>query len=120
MNKKINFKNKFKLFNDLWSPKIIAKLNDYHFKLVKIKGEFIWHSHNNTDEAFIVLEGSMHIKLKNKTVQLNSGEMYIVNKLEEHKPYAKDECKILIIEPMGIINTGEVKNKLTKNNAIWI
>ncbi len=117
---KINFNNKFLKFFNYWSPKIIAEMNNYQFKLVKIKGEFVWHSHKDTDETFIVIEGEMNIKFRNNTVHLSKGEMYVVPKGIEHKPYSENECKILIIEPEGVINTGEKKGKMTADENIWI
>ena len=116
----INFKNKLSKFSDHWSPKVIAEMNDYQFKLVKIKGDFVWHNHENTDEAFIVLEGEMSIQFEDRKVTLNEGEMYVVKKGIEHKPYAESECKIMIIEPNGVINTGNVEGDLTASNDVWI
>ena len=120
MNKPINIKAKFNLFKDHWSPKVIAEMNNYQFKLVKIKGEFIWHNHKDTDEVFIVIEGSMNIDFKNKTQLLKTGDMIVIKKGEEHKPYSKDECKVLIIEPKGVINTGDESGMLTAENDKWI
>ena len=85
---KINLKEKLALFSDHWSPKVIAEMNDYQFKLVKIKGDFVWHHHDDTDEVFIVIEGSMKIEFENETVELNEGDMYVVPKGVEHNPYA--------------------------------
>ena len=116
----INFKNKLSKFSDHWSPKVIAEMNDYQFKLVKIKGDFVWHNHEHTDETFIVLEGEMAIQFEDRTVTLNEGEMYVVKKGIEHKPYAENECKIMIIEPNGVINTGNVEGDLTASNDVWI
>ena len=116
----INFKNKLSKFSDHWSPKVIAEMNDYQFKLVKIKGDFVWHNHEHTDEAFIILEGEMTIQFEDRTVTLNEGEMYVVKKGIEHKPYAENECKIMIIEPNGVINTGNVEGDLTASNDVWI
>ena len=93
---------------------------DYQFKLVKIKGEFIWHNHENTDEAFIVLEGKIFIEFEQKTEEINEGEMIVVPKGIKHKPYADSEAKIMIIEPKGVINTGDIKDKLTAPNDDWI
>ncbi len=118
--KKINLKEKLSKLNEYWSPRVITEMNDYQFKIVKVKGDFIWHHHKDTDEAFIVIEGSMVIKFKNKSVKLNAGEIFVVPKGVEHKPYAKNECKILIIEPKGVINTGQNKNELTLDKEIWI
>ena len=116
----INFKNKLSKFSDHWSPKVIAEMNDYQFKLVKIKGDFVWHNQEHTDEACIVLEGEMEIQFEDRTVTLNEGEMYVVKKGIEHKPYAENECKIMIIEPNGVINTGNVEGDLTASNDVWI
>ncbi len=118
--KAINLKEKFLKFNTHWSPKIVAKMNDYHFKLVKIKGEFVWHNHNDTDEVFIVIDGKMIINFENDKVELSSGELFVVPKGVEHKPYSEDECKILIIEPKGVVNTGDVISKMTVNEEKWI
>ena len=117
---KINFKDKLSKFSDHWSPKIIAEMNDYQIKLVKIKGDFVWHNHEETDEVFIVIEGKMKIEFENETVELNEGEMFVVPKGAEHKPYAETECKIMLIEPRGIINTGNTKGELTASNDVWI
>ena len=120
MNQPINFQNKLELFSEHWSPKVIAEMNDYQFKLVKIKGEFAWHQHANTDETFIVLEGSMRIEFKDRTVQLSEGEMIVVPRGEEHKPFADEECKVLLVEPKGVVNTGETRSELTVENDVWI
>ena len=116
----INLKDKLAKFSDHWSPKVIAELNDYQFKLVKIQGEFIWHNHPDTDEVFIVIEGSMKIEFENETVQLNEGEMLVVPKGVEHKPYADSECKVMLVEPRGVVNTGDADSELTADNDVWI
>ena len=95
-------------------------MNDYQFNLVKIKGEFTWHQHANTDEAFIVLEGSMGIEFKDRTVQLSEGEMIVVPCGEEHKPFADKECKVLLVEPKGVVNTCDAGDQLTAENDVWI
>ena len=118
--KKINLKSKFKEFNETWSPKVIAEMNDYQFKLVKIKDEFVWHKHKDTDEVFIVVEGKINIEFEDQIVELNAGEMIVVPKGKKHKPYATEEAKIMLIEPRGIINTGDIKNDLTAKNDQWI
>jgi len=117
---KINLKEKLALFSDHWSPKIITEMNDYQIKLVKIKGDFVWHNHEDTDELFFVIEGKMKIEFKDKIVELNEGEIYVVPKGIEHKPYSDNECKILLIEPRGVVNTGENNGDLTAENDIWI
>ena len=117
---KINLREKLEKFSEHWSPKVIAEMNDYQFKLVKIKGDFVWHNHADTDETFIVIEGEMKIEFEDKTVELKEGEMYVVPKRVEHKPYAEKECKIMIIEPRGVVNTGNTEGDLTASNDVWI
>jgi mannose-6-phosphate isomerase-like protein (cupin superfamily) len=116
----INFDTKFSKFADHWSPRVIAEMNDYQFKLVKIKDGFTWHDHKDTDEVFMVLSGEMEIEFRDGKVQISEGEMYVVKKGLEHKPYAKKECKILIIEPRGVVNTGESESDLKSENDVWI
>lgn len=116
----INIKEKLFKINENWSPKIIAQMNDYHFKLVKIKGEFVWHKHDKTDETFMVIDGNMKILFRDGKVNLNEGDIYIVPKNFEHKPVAEEECSILLIEPVGTINTGDTKTELTKHDLDWI
>tara|TARA_A100000164_G_C21853395_1_gene746199 strand:- start:14 stop:340 length:327 start_codon:yes stop_codon:yes gene_type:complete len=108
------------MFTEKWSPKVIAEMNDYQFKLVKIEGEFIWHDHSETDEVFIVLEGKMKIEFEDKNVELNEGEMYVVPKGVRHKPSAENECKIMLVEPKGVINTGEAESNLRAPNDEWV
>ena len=117
---KINFQNKYNKFSKHWSPRVIAEMNDYQFKLAKIKGEFIWHNHKHTDETFIVVEGSMILKFRDGQVHLSKGEMCVVPKGIDHKPIAESECKILVIEPRGVINTGDTVGDLTINEETWI
>jgi mannose-6-phosphate isomerase-like protein (cupin superfamily) len=116
----INFQEKLAQFSDHWSPKIIAQMNNYHFKLVKFQGDFVWHSHSDTDEVFITLEGEMSIEFRDGKVDLKSGEMFVVPKGVEHKPYAHKECKILLVEPAGTINTGDAGGDLTAGDNVWI
>lgn len=117
---KINLQEKLSLFSEHWTPKIIQELNDYQIKLVKIEGEFVWHDHADTDELFLVIEGSMEIEFEEHTMLLNAGEMCVVPKGVKHKPSAKNECKVLLIEPRGVINTGDNKGDLTAKNDVWI
>ena len=119
-NKSINLMEKLSLFSDHWSPKVIAEMNDYQFKLVKLKGEFTWHKHEHTDETFLVLKGEMTILLRDKTIKLCENELYVVPKGVEHKPVAEQECQVLIIEPKGVINTGDTDSELTADNDVWI
>ena len=118
--KKINFKSKFSKFTDRWSPKVIAEMNNYQFKLVKIKDDFIWHQHEDTDEVFIVLDGTIFIEFENETIQIDEGEMIVVTKGVRHKPYAKKEAKIMLVEPSGVVNTGDKRDELTAPNDQWI
>ena len=116
----LNFEQKFGLFDERWSPKVIAEMNDYQFKIIKIKGDFVWHDHKDTDETFIVLEGNMRIDFRDGYVSLEKGEMYVVPKGVEHKPFAEMEAKILVIEPRGVVNTGRETGELTAENDVWI
>jgi mannose-6-phosphate isomerase-like protein (cupin superfamily) len=118
--KKINFKEKFQKFSDQWSPKVIAEMNDYQFKLVKIQNDFIWHKHEDTDEVFIVLNGKIFIEFEDETIEINQGEMIVVPKGVKHKPYAKDEANIMLVEPSGVINTGDKEGDLTAPNDQWV
>ena len=118
--KKINLQSKYKKFNDLWSPKVIAEMNDYQFKLAKIKDDFIWHQHSNTDEVFIVIEGTINIEFEDETVKLDAGEMIVVPKGKKHRPYANEEAKIMLVEPKGVANTGDIESDLTAPNDQWI
>lgn len=95
-------------------------MNDYHFKVVKVQGEFVWHDHPETDEVFIVLKGQLEIQFRDGKVLLNEGEMFVVPKGLEHKPVAENECHILLVEPAGTVNTGEVVDEKTMPNDIWI
>lgn len=119
-SKAINLKEKFSLFNEMWSPRVIAELNDYQFKLAKFKGEFVWHNHQDTDEMFLVVQGSMSIEMRDHTVTLNEGETYVVPKGVEHKPRADEDCHVLLVEPRGVVNTGDSGGSLTANNDIWV
>ena len=103
----INFRKKFDQFDELWSPRIIAQMNDNDFKLVRIKGEFEWHSHSDTDEVFIVLDGQLVIEMRAQTVAIGSGEMFVVPAGVEHRPVAEEECRLLLIEKQGTSNTGD-------------
>ena len=116
----INLKEKLAKFSEYWSPKIIVQMNDYHFKLAKFRGHFVWHSHPDTDEVFIVLEGAMRIDLRDGNVDLQAGEMFVVKKGLEHKPFAENECKIMLVEPAGTVNTGDARGDLTAEDNVWI
>ena len=116
----INLEHKFGLFDEHWAPKVIAEMNDYQFKIVKIQGDFIWHDHRDTDETFIVLEGNLRIDFRDGHVNLGKGEMYVVPKGVEHKPYAEHEVRMLLIEPRGVLNTGDEGGERTARNDVWI
>ena len=118
--KKINFTSKFSKFTDQWSPKVIAQMNDYQFKLVKIENDFTWHKHDDTDEVFIVLDGQIFIEFENETIEINEGEMLVVPAGIKHKPFAEREAKIMLVEPSGVVNTGDNKGELTAPNDQWI
>ncbi len=116
----INFSEKLAKISEHWSPRNIAQMNDYHFKVVKIQGEFVWHDHPETDEVFIVLKGRFEIHFREGKVQLKEGEMFVVPKGMEHKPAAEQECHLLLVEPVGTVNTGDVVNERTAANDVWI
>ena len=116
----INFQGKLAKFSEHWAPKIVAEMNNYHFKVAKVQGEFIWHDHPETDEVFIVLNGQLEIQFRDGNVLLREGEMYVVPKGVEHKPVAEHECHILLVEPAGTVNTGGVVNEKTAANDVWI
>jgi mannose-6-phosphate isomerase-like protein (cupin superfamily)/AraC-like DNA-binding protein len=116
----INFGQKFKLFQEQWQPKVVAEMNDYQFKIVKLEGYFVWHHHKDTDETFIVLEGTLRIDFRDGAVNISDGEMFVVPKGVEHKPYAEREVKLLLIEPRGVPNTGDEGGERTAEQDVWI
>ena len=116
----INLKEKLSLFNDQWTPKIIGELNGQHVKLAKLQGEFVWHDHINEDELFYVIKGELIIELRNKTITLNEGDLYIVPRGVEHKPIAHEEVHIMLFEPAVIKHTGDVQHEITKEKLDWI
>ena len=116
----VNLQDKFAKFSEHWSPKIVAQMNDYHFKLAKVQGEFVWHDHPDTDEVFLVVKGLLEIHFRDGLVALNEGEMFVVPKGVEHMPVAEHECHILLVEPAGTVNTGDVVDKKTAASDVWI
>ncbi len=116
----INFQDKLSKFDEHWSPRIIARMNDYQFKLVKVKGAFVWHEHPDTDEVFVVLEGTLNIEFRDGKVTLAPGEMFVVPKGVEHRPVAEHECKAMLVEPQGVVNTGNSGGNLTAENDVWV
>ena len=116
----INLHEKFGCFQEHWQPKVIAEMNDYQFKMVKLKGDFIWHDHPETDETFIVIDGTLRIDFRDGAVRIAAGEMFVVPKGVEHKPYAEHEVKLMLIEPRGVRNTGHEGGDRTAPNDVWI
>lgn len=111
---KVNLAEKFSLFNDYCNPRIIGELNGQHVKAVKLKGAFVWHSHEEEDELFLVIKGRFDMELRDRTVTINEGEFFIVPKKVEHKPVADEEVHILLFEPSATLNTGNVQHELTR------
>lgn len=118
--KSLNFAEKISQIGPHWTPRVIAEMNDYQFKVVKLSGDFIWNDHFDTDEAFIVLEGRLRIDFRDGHVLVNAGEMYVVPKGVEHKPFAEQEVKLLLIEPKGVLNTGDKGGERTAQNDVWV
>ena len=118
--KALNFEEKFSRFTEHWFPRVIAEMNDYQLKLVKVQGEFVWHKHPETDEVFIVINGVLNIEFRDGKVTLKSGEMFVIPKGVEHRPVAKNECNMMLVEPKGVINTGDAGSQLTAENDVWV
>lgn len=116
----INLEEKLRRFSEHWSPRVVAEMNDYQFKLAKFEGRFVWHSHEETDEVFLVLAGRMGIELRDGTVELGEGDLYVVPRGTEHRPFAEEECHVLLVEPRGVVNTGEADSALRAENDVWI
>lgn len=117
----ISFDEKFALFTERFQPKVVAQMNDTQFKLARVEGDFVWHAHQDTDEAFLVVDGELVIEFRDGEVTLRRGEMFVVPKGKEHKPRASTECRILLIEPAGTVNTGDATTgALTAPNDAWI
>jgi mannose-6-phosphate isomerase-like protein (cupin superfamily) len=117
---KINIEQKLSLFSDHWNPRIIAELNGQHIKLAKIKGEFVWHSHENEDELFMVLKGDLTIEFRDKKIQLSPGEIVVIPKGIEHKPVTQGEVEIMLFEPVNTVNTGATGGELKREKLDWI
>ena len=109
----VDINQKFDLFSEHWSPKLVASLNDYEVKLVKVQGEFVWHTHEDTDELFLVVDGHLTIQLRDRDVVLGPGQLFVVPRGVEHCPRADDEVKVLLLEPTGVVNTGDAGGDLT-------
>lgn len=116
----VRLADKLALLAERWSPRVVAELNDYQFKIAKLKGEFVWHRHPETDEAFLVLEGRLAIELRDGRVEMGPGDLYVVPKGVEHRPVAGEECAVLLVEPRGVVNTGDAGGGRTAPNDVWI
>lgn len=116
----VNFQEKLSRFGEHWSPKIIAQMNELQFKLVKIQGDFVWHSHPETDEVFVVVTGEMVIDFRDGQVKLGEGELFVVPRGVEHKPFAAAECHLLLVESVGTVNTGNAGGDMTAPADTWI
>lgn len=116
----INLREKLDRFTEQWSPRIVARMNDYHLKLAKIEGDFVWHSHPETDEVFIVIDGEMSIEFRDGRVELKAGEMFVVPRGVEHRPHAPSECSIMLVEPAGTVNTGDSRGERTATDNVWV
>ncbi len=117
---KVNLSQKFALFQEYWSPKIAGELNDSYIKLVKLKGEFVWHLHENEDELFLVVKGQLLIKLRDRDIHLKEGEFVVIPRGVEHLPIAEEEVHVLLLEPKSTLNTGNVQNERTVTNEEWV
>jgi mannose-6-phosphate isomerase-like protein (cupin superfamily) len=111
--KKIDLQEKFSLFNERWNPKIVGELNGQYVKVAKLKGEFIWHHHENEDELFWVIKGQLTIKLRDRDIDLRQGQFFIIPRGIEHMPVAEEECHVVLFEPQTALNTGNVQNEKT-------
>jgi mannose-6-phosphate isomerase-like protein (cupin superfamily) len=120
MQHPINFAEKLAKFDDHWAPRVVAEMNDYQFKLVKFQGEFVWHRHADTDEVFIVLAGEMEIAFRDEAIAVRAGEMFVIPRNREHITRAKTECHALLVEPRGVVNTGNAGGKLTARGDLWV
>ncbi len=116
----VNLSEKLARFSEHWAPKIVGRINDLHVKLVKLRGEFVWHSHEETDEFFLVVTGSLTIRMRDRDVVLSAGEFFIVSRGVEHIPVAAEECEVLLLEPAGTVNTGDAGGDRTVETAVWI
>lgn len=116
----VNLAEKFDLFSEYWSPKIVARVDDYDVKIVKLRGEFVWHKHDDEDELFFVIDGDMSIELPDRTVDLGAGDMFVVPRGVEHRPVARRECRALLFERRGVVNTGDAERNALTNPAVEI
>ena len=125
-NSAIGLADKLAQFSEHWAPRVVAEVNDYQIKLAKLQGDFVWHSHDDTDEVFLVLKGHLRIDFRDQEgrelapAELDEGELCVVKKGDQHKPFAEKECHVMLIEPRGVVNTGEAGGELTAENDQWI
>jgi mannose-6-phosphate isomerase-like protein (cupin superfamily) len=116
----INLAEKFLLFSDHWRPRVVAEINDYQFKIVKVQGDFVWHDHRDSDEAFMVVDGELRIDFRDGSVTIGPGELYVVPKGVQHKPFAEKETRVMVIEPRGTANTGGAGGEMTAEDNVWV
>lgn len=116
----VNLEEKLAVFEEQWAPKIVAQMNDYHVKLAKLQGEFVWHAHEETDELFYVVQGEMVIHFRDGDVTLKAGELVVVPRGVEHKPSAEEECNVMLVELAGTVNTGESDGEMTAPEDVWV
>ncbi|WP_242109211.1 cupin domain-containing protein [Luteimonas aquatica] len=115
----VNLTQRLAGFSEHWSPRVVAEMNDYQFKLVKLQGDFVWHRHEDTDEVFLVVKGEMQIGFRDREVTVREGELFVVPRGAEHITRAREECHALIIEPRGVVNTGDAGGALTAASDVW-
>ena len=116
----IDIAGKFKNLSELWQPHVIAEMNDVQFKVARLHGDFVWHAHPDTDEAFLVVQGTLRIDFRDGSVEVGEGELFVVPRGVEHKPFAEDEVKLMLIEPRGVSNTGTAGGERTAPGDRWI
>lgn len=116
----VNLADKLSLLHEQWSQRVVAEINDYQFKIAKVEGDFVWHAHAETDEAFLVVAGELRLEFRDGAVTLRAGEMFVVPRGVEHKPSAAQETHILVVEPRGVVNTGAEHNERTQPNDRWV
>ncbi|MDM0007601.1 cupin domain-containing protein [Variovorax sp. J22G73] len=115
----VNLADKLSRLHEHWSQRVVAEMNDYQFKIAKLQGDFVWHSHADTDEAFLVVAGELRIDFRDGAVTLRAGDMFVVPRGFEHKPFAQSEAHVLLVEPRGVVNTGDAQSDRTRPNDLW-
>ena len=116
----VDIDQKFSLFTKRWSPKVIGRINNYLIKIGKLKGDFVWHKHDDTDELFLVNKGVLRVDLRERQVYLKKGQMFVVSKGVEHLTHADEECELIMFEPETTLNTGDIKGDMTVEELEWI